>query len=84
MKMNNEIDYVLSNHNTIIKDVSIINNFTIDSNHRMFRTIINSRPERSRQMKKFTYYRSSIEKRKHRKFEGKNYRKSTARSIPCI
>ena len=50
----NEIDYIITNHKSTVKNVTILNNFTTGSEHRMVRAkvVLNTRAQRSKLVKK--------------------------------
>lgn len=49
-KTKNEIDYIMTNNKSIMKDVNVLNSFDVGSDHRMVRSIIciNKKLERRR------------------------------------
>lgn len=53
-KTKNEIDFIISNRKEIVHDVTVLNNFSIGSDHRMIRSkiSINSKAERSKMIRR--------------------------------
>lgn len=50
----NEIDYIITNHKSIVKNVTVLNNFSTGSDHQMVRAkvMLNTRFQRSKLVKK--------------------------------
>jgi len=67
----NEIDYIISNRKSIVKNVTVLNRFTTGSDHRMVRAkvVLNTRTERERMVRKKVVL--DIDRLKEQSFEFK-------------